>query len=92
MLIDAVGIVKKLLNDTAPAVTEKSLESNEAIPLFVVEASSPDIVTVLFDPEVSIPSPANIFNACVFKFTLPDPKEAVYINVDAIPVNPAPSP
>ena len=41
---------------------------------------------------MSIPSPANIFNACVFKFTLPDPKEAVYINVDAIPVNPEPSP
>ena len=73
-------------------MTEKSFESNDAIPLFVAVASSPDIVTVLFDPEVSIPSPANIFNACVFKFTLPDPKEAVYINVDAIPVNPEPSP
>ena len=46
----------------------------------------------MFDPEVSIPSPAKILNACVFKLTLPEPNEAVNCKDEAIPVNPEPSP
>ena len=42
---------------TAPDDTAKSAVANEATPLLVVLASSPEIVIVLFDTAVSIPSP-----------------------------------
>ena len=42
---------------TLPEVTVKSPESKDAIPLFVSDASSAEIVTVSFVTAVSIPSP-----------------------------------
>ena len=42
---------------TAPEDTEKSADAKEATPLFDVDASSPAIVNVSPETEVSIPSP-----------------------------------
>ena len=42
---------------TAPDDTEKSADAKEATPLFDVEASSPAIVNVSPETDVSIPSP-----------------------------------
>ena len=42
---------------TAPELTLKSSELNDATPLLDVDASSPGIVIVVPDAEVSIPSP-----------------------------------
>ena len=46
-----------VFTDTAPEDTVKSVESKDATPLLVVEASSPEIVTILLVTAVSIPSP-----------------------------------
>ena len=48
---------------TAPEDTVKSSELKDAIPLLDAVASSPAIVTVAPDAEVSIPSPPAIVNA-----------------------------
>ena len=47
-------------SDTAPEATPKSAVANEAIPLFVTVASSPEIVVVpaVSSYTTSIPSPA----------------------------------
>ena len=45
------------LTVTAPEDTVKSVESKEATPLLVVDASSPEIVITLLVTAVSIPSP-----------------------------------
>ena len=54
-------ITGSLLSVTLPAVTEKSVESNDATPFIVVLASFAEIVTVLFVIVVSIGSvPTNV--------------------------------
>ena len=60
----AVDVVARL---TAPLETVKSSELNEATPLLDVLASSPAIVIVLLEAEVSIPSPPAIVNVSLSK-------------------------
>ena len=60
----AVDVVARL---TAPLETVKSSELNEATPLLDVLASSPAIVIVLLDAEVSIPSPPAMVNVSLSK-------------------------
>ena len=50
-------ITGSLAKLTCPFVTEKSVESKLAIPLLVSDASSPEIVIVPAEIDVSIPSP-----------------------------------
>ena len=59
---------------TAPLDTEKSLELNDAIPLFDVVASSPEIVTVLSVTAVSIPSPPVNVNVSLIRETVSVPE------------------
>ena len=66
-------ITGSLLRDTAPAVTVKSVELNEATPLFVYVASSADTVIVLFVTATSIPSPPATVNVSVNKSTVSVP-------------------
>tara|TARA_R110000868_G_scaffold405868_1_gene685723 strand:+ start:434 stop:889 length:456 start_codon:yes stop_codon:yes gene_type:complete len=68
-------------SETAPAVTVKSEELNEAIPLFVDEASSPAIVSVAPEPEVSIPSPPTTAKEFAEGVTVP---ESVVIDVGIV--------
>ena len=59
-------ITGSLLSVTLPFVTAKSVELNEAIPLLVVLASSPEIVIVVIAALsvtiASIPSPPTTFS------------------------------
>ena len=63
---------------TLPLVTAKSADAKDAIPLLVVDASSPEIVAVPSDV-ISIPSPAvNSASNCAEPDTIPAPTEATY--------------
>ena len=67
---------------TAPLETVKFAFAKEAIPLFEVVASSPDIVTVLSVTAVSIPSPAAKVSICpVLKESVLDPSDNVKLDV-----------
>ena len=66
-------ITGSLLRDTAPAVTVKSVELNEATPLFVYVASSADTVIVLFVTATSIPSPPDTVSVSVRRSTVSVP-------------------
>ena len=57
--------------ETAPDETVKDSELKLAIPLLEVVASSPAIVSVVVEPEVSIPSPPTALNAWSFAVTVP---------------------
>ena len=52
---------------TSPEDTVKSVPSKVAIPGFVSVASSPAIVIVLPEPDVSIPSPPDIVSVSLSK-------------------------
>ncbi len=65
---------------TAPDVTAKSAVANEATPLLVVLASSPEIVIALLATEVSIPSPpVNVRVSPVFTVSA-EPESAAIVN------------
>ena len=57
MLANSALATPASLMVTAPEETEKLSEENDATPLLEVLASSPAMVTVVPDAEVSIPSP-----------------------------------
>ena len=61
---------------TAPELTAKLSELNDAIPLLDVVASSPAIVIVLEEPEVSIPSPPAIVSVSESKSMFNAPPES----------------
>ena len=80
-----LGVVDR---ETSPLVTSKSLESNCAIPLFVVEASSSSIVIVLFETVVSIPSPPVKVRSSPVLITSSLPLSALRVNEETTVSNP----
>ena len=63
-----MSCTRSTLTVTAPLVTVKSVASKLAIPLLELVASSPDMVIVLVDTTVSIPSPPNMAKVSVSRF------------------------
>ena len=83
-MLPILTVLKALVVDreTAPEETLKSVESNCAIPLFVLEASSPAIVIVLFETVVSIPSPPVKVRSSPVLITSSLPLSALRVSVE----------
>ena len=78
----AISSTRSAFSVTLPDATVKSVESKLAIPLFVSVASSADIVIVLFDTAVSIPSPPAKFSVSLISDTASGlPESAVTFNI-----------